>query len=236
VALGGVAAVLLDAFGTLVAMDPPGPRLRAELAARGFSVSGEAAAAAFRAEIAYYLDHQLEGRDAASLDDLRDRCAEVLREALALPGLDQADARAALLAAIRFRPFHDAAPALAALRERGLRLVVASNWDCSLPEVLREAGLLELVDGVVSSAEAGVRKPDARLFALALERAGVEAERAVHVGDSPANDVAGAAAAGIRAVLLRRGGERPDALPADAADGPAPLAEIATLADLPRVL
>jgi putative hydrolase of the HAD superfamily len=229
-------AVLLDAFGTLVAMDPPGPRLHAELAARGFDVSAEATASAFRAEIAYYLDHQLEGRDAASLDDLRDRCAEVLREALGLPGLDRPTARAALLAAIRFRPFSDAAPALTELRERGLRLVVASNWDCSLPDALGDAGLLELVDGVVSSAEAGVRKPDARLFVLALERAGVAAERAVHVGDSPANDVAGAAAAGIRAVLLRRAGERPDALPADAADGPVPLAEIETLADLPRVL
>ena len=229
-------AVLLDAFGTLVAMDPPGPRLRAELAARGFPVSSEVAAAAFRAEIAYYLDHQLEGRDAASLDELRDRCADVLRETLALPGLDRPTAREALLAAIRFRPFHDAQPALTALRERGLRLVVASNWDCSLPEVLRDAGLLGLVDGVVSSAEAGVRKPDTRLFALALERAGVAAERAVHVGDSPANDVAGAAAAGIRAVLLRRDGERPDALAADAEAEPAPLAEIGTLADLARVL
>jgi FMN phosphatase YigB (HAD superfamily) len=56
------------------------------------------------------------------------------------------------------------------------------------------------------------------------------------VGDSPSNDVAGAAAAGIRPVLLRRDGERPDAQSEDAAAGAAPAAEIATLADLARVL
>jgi putative hydrolase of the HAD superfamily len=229
-------AVLLDAFGTLVAMDPPAPRLRAELAARGVEVGAERAAAAFRAEIAYYLEHQLEGRDAAALDDLRDRCADVLREALGVPGLDRPAARAALLAAIRFRPFADAEPALRELRGRGLRLVVASNWDCSLPAALRDAGLLELLDGVVSSAEAGVRKPDPRLFERALELAGCPPERAVHVGDSVSNDVAGAAAAGIRAVLLRRGVERPDAVAADAAAAVAPAAEIRSLAELARVL
>jgi putative hydrolase of the HAD superfamily len=229
-------AVLLDAFGTLVALEPPVPRLRAELAARGAEVREDAAATAFAAEIAYYLDHQVEGRDADSLADLRDRCAEVLREALGAPGLDHATAREALLAAIHFAPFPDARPALEALRSRGLAIVVASNWDCSLPEALRETGLLDLVDAVVTSAEAGERKPGPRVFELALERAGCTAAEAVHVGDSPANDVAGAAAVGIRAVLLRRGSERPDAVAADAAPRPRPVAEIASLADLARVL
>jgi putative hydrolase of the HAD superfamily len=217
-------------------MDPPGPALREELAARGVEVSADQAAAAFRAEISYYLEHQLEGRDAASLDELRDRCADVLREAVGVPGLDRATARGAMLAAIRFRPFEDAAPALAELRGRGLRLAVASNWDWSLPDVLRDAGLLELLDAVVSSAEAGVRKPDARLFALALERVGARPEHAVHVGDSPANDVAGAAAAGIRAVLLRRDRGRPDEVAEDAVNTAPAAAAITTLADLPRVL
>jgi FMN phosphatase YigB (HAD superfamily) len=56
------------------------------------------------------------------------------------------------------------------------------------------------------------------------------------VGDSPSNDVAGAAAAGIRGVLLRRDGERPDSVPEDAVATAAPVAEIATLADLARVI
>jgi len=231
--LGRVEAVLLDSFGTLVAMEPPVPRLRAELADRGFEVDESRAGAAFRAEIGYYLEHQAEGRDAASLDDLRDRCAAVMREALAEPGLDQDVARAALLASIHFRAYPDAVPALRELRERGLRVAVCSNWDCSLGEVLRETGLHELVDGVMTSAEAGARKPDPRIFRAALDVVGIPPDRAVHVGDSPAGDVGGAAAAGIRAILLERGAERPDAVPADSTPGPAPWTRITSLDELP---
>jgi HAD superfamily hydrolase (TIGR01549 family) len=48
----------------------------------------------------------------------------------------------------------------------------------------------------VSSAEAGAEKPDPRAFAKAVDRLGVRAERALHVGDDEA-DQAGAAAAGL---------------------------------------
>jgi putative hydrolase of the HAD superfamily len=236
VALGRVAALLLDSFGTLVAMEPPAPLLRAELAARGVSVDAARAEAAFRAEIAYYLEHHVEGRDAESLDALRDRCAGVLRDALGEPALGLADMRTAMLASIRFSAFGDAAPALRGLRERGLRVVVASNWDCSLGDVLRDAGLRDLVDGVVTSAEAGAAKPDARLFHAGLALAGCGPEEAVYVGDSPANDVGGAVAAGLRGVLLHRPGRRLDRVPADRAPGPEPAAEIASLAELARVL
>jgi 2-haloalkanoic acid dehalogenase type II len=231
-ALGRIEAVLLDSFGTLLAMEPPGPRLRVELAARGVAVSEERAAEAFRAEIAYYLEHHVEGRNAASLDDLRDRCARVLSEALGDPPVD---VRAAMLASIRFTAWPDAAPALRELRAAGLRLVVASNWDCSLGEVLRQAGLRELVHEVVTSAEVGAAKPAPAIFRAALRAAG-GGLRAIYLGDSPTNDVAGAAGAGLPAVLLRRGAERPDRVPADAAPGLAPAAVIASLADLPRVL
>jgi putative hydrolase of the HAD superfamily len=219
-----VDAVLLDGFGTLVSMEPPGPNLRAALAARGVEVSSERAAAAFAAEISYYLEHHVEGRDESSLDDLRDRCARALLEALDQPGLALAPARAAMLEAIRFHAFPDAAPALRSLREKGVRLVVASNWDCSLPRVLEEAGLRELVDGVLPSAIAGAAKPDRALFEAALELAGCPADRALYVGDSPENDVAGAASAGIRAILLRRGA------------GPCAGDVIAGLDELPRVI
>jgi putative hydrolase of the HAD superfamily len=201
--------VLLDALGTLVELQPPAPRLRARLAEAGFDVSEERAARGIRAEIAYYLSHHLDGSDRESLDDLRDRCAAVMREALGIEGLDQAGARRALMGALEFRPYEDTIPALRELRADGHVLVVVSNWDCALPDWLRGVGVLELVDGVVTSAEVGVAKPDARVFRRALELAAAQPERAVHVGDSPDNDVEGARAAGIRAVLLRRDGEPP---------------------------
>ena len=191
---------------------------------------------AFRAEIAYYLEHHVEGRDPDSLDDLRDRCAAVLRDALAVPEVSHAVAREALLASIRFEAYPDAAPALRDLRRRGLRVVVCSNWDCSLPAVLREADLIDLLDGVATSADAGASKPDPRIFAAGLELARSSPEHAIYVGDSPANDVAGAAAAGLRAVLLRRPGPRPDRVAADRAPGPDPAAVISGLGELARVI
>src|SRR5262249_44498411 len=86
--------------------------------------------------------------------------------------------------------------------------VAVSNWDCSLPVVLERCGLGELLDGTVTSASAGARKPDPAIFTAALELAGCEAGEALHVGDTAEEDVAGARAAGIRALLLdREGGE-----------------------------
>ena len=203
-------AVLLDSFGTLVAMEPPHLRLRAILAAEaGVDVGDDRAAAAFRAEIAHYVAHHLEGRDDASLERLRDDCAAVLHEALpgdAAAALDRGVVRQAMLDSIAFDAFADAATALRGLRAGGLRVVVASNWDCSLPEVLAHARLLHLVDGVVASAVAGAAKPDPALFDAALSTAGCDASEALHVGDSLENDVAGAMAAGVAPVLIAREG------------------------------
>ena len=188
-------------------MEWPAPHLREELLRRtGVDVGGEAAERAVAAEISYYLEHQLEGSDPEALEDLRDRCAVAVQEALGVDGLDHATAREAMLAALRFDAYPDAPGTLRALRERGLRLVVASNWDCSLPSVLEQAGLAPLLDAVVTSATVGVTKPDPRLFAVALDAAGSDASEAVHVGDSLENDVAGARDAGIRPVLLDRNG------------------------------
>ena len=205
-----VGAVLLDALGTLVRLEPPAPRLRASLRrVAGVDVSEEEAERAFGAEIAYYLEHHLEGRDRESLDGLRDRCAAVLATELGEHRLDRGAAREALLDALEFTAFEDAAPALRALRQGGVRLVVASNWDCSLPEFLRRAELLDLVDDVVSSAEVGRAKPAPDVFLEAARRAQVPPDDALHVGDSLENDVRGARAAGVRAVLLARAGDAP---------------------------
>jgi putative hydrolase of the HAD superfamily len=202
-------AVLLDALGTLLWLEPPAPALRRELERRvGIRVDEDAAAAAIAAEIAYYRAHNLEAGDPAGLAALRRRCAEVVAEALG--GVDASlDAvEAALLASLRFQAFPDVAPALERMGRAGLRLVVVSNWDVSLHERLAETGIAGLVDGAVASAELGVAKPDPAIFAHALGLAGVPAADAVHAGDSPHEDVAGARAAGIEPVLVARDGAR----------------------------
>ena len=204
-------AVLLDAMGTLVALEAPAPLLRASLAERlGVEVSERDAARAMRAEIALYRARHLEGSTPEGLRDLRRRCAALVRERL--PALDGAPLDAvleALLDSLRFRAQPDAAPALSALRAAGVALVAASNWDVSLHDVLESTGLGALLDGAVSSAEVGADKPAPAIFARALELAAAAPDQALHVGDRMDEDVAGARACGIRAVLLARGGAAP---------------------------
>ena len=202
-----VRAVLLDALGTLVELQPPGPRLRARLEElSGVDVAPEAAERGFAAEIGHYLAHHMEGGDREGLERLRDDCAAVMHEALGVHGIERAEVRRAMVEALEFTAFPDAAPALRELRSRGLRLVVASNWDCSLPEWLEAAGLGQLVDAVVSSAVIGEAKPSPAVFRAALALAGVGPDEAVHVGDSVDNDIEGARAAGVRALLVDRSG------------------------------
>lgn len=206
----GTGVLLLDALGTLVALRAPAPRLRAQLSARlGVEVTPEQSERAIGAEVSYYRSHLELGRDDQSLAQLRRDCARVLRDALppsaALAALDLEQVASLLLASLQFSVFADVGPALRAARRRGLRVVVVSNWDVSLHEVLERLGVASLVDGVVTSAEVGAGKPSPELFRRALGLVGVPAAHAVHVGDSLEEDVAGARAAGIEPILIARG-------------------------------
>jgi putative hydrolase of the HAD superfamily len=202
-------ALLIDGLGTLVRLAPPAPALRRELAIRlHLDISAAEAQRALGAEIAFYRAHMGLGRDADSLTALRRRCAEVLRDALPsrtrparlpIPAVTEA-----LLSSLRFEPFDDARAALLRARAAGIRVVVVSNWDVSLLEVLELVGLAPLLHAVVTSAAIGAAKPAPAIFRHALALAAVESGAALHVGDSLAQDVRGAQACGIPAVLLER--------------------------------
>ena len=96
----------------------------------------------------------------------------------------------------------DVAPALAALRDRGLRLVVVSNANGRLRHLFDRVDLTKWFDHVLDSHEWGVEKPDPRLFQLALEESRADAANTVHVGDLYHVDVMGARAAGLREGIL----------------------------------
>ena len=186
------------------------------LAARSGSSPTSAWSHAVRAEMGYYSEHSHEARDAASLA----RAARALRAALLsassaarstvadddgrdpLPGLPRRRAR-------RWPSCASAASPSSASRTG------TSRW----PRCWSAAGSAALLDGVVTSAAVGARKPDPAIFAAALELAGCAPAEALHVGDTPDEDLAGARAAGIEAVLIDRD------------DGP-----IASLAEIERFL
>lgn len=200
--------MLLDALGTLVGLEPPGPHLAAGLARHGIDVPLEVADRAVAAEMGFYRANLHLGRDRASLALLRRRCAEAMVAELpaAARALDRHTQLELMLAALRFTVFPDAVPALRELRRLGLRLVVVSNWDCSLRETLAAVGLAPFLHGAIASAELGVAKPDPAPFRQALAMAGVEADAAWHVGDQVEADVTGARNAGIEPVLVDRWG------------------------------
>lgn len=108
-----------------------------------------------------------------------------------------------------WRLFPDALEVLEECGRRGVILGIVSNWDSRLPDICRELGLAPCLRFILYSAQAGVSKPDSKIFRLALQRAGVEAGEALHVGDSWEDDVLGARQAGLDALWLRRDGGRP---------------------------
>lgn len=104
----------------------------------------------------------------------------------------------------RTRPYRDAAPALRALRGIA-RLGVLANQHVGLAARLDGFGFDGLLDIVLGSADIGAKKPEARFFALAAERAGVPPGEILLAGDRLDNDVAPARRAGWRTVWVKRG-------------------------------
>jgi putative hydrolase of the HAD superfamily len=158
--------------------------------------------------------------------------------------LDQLDAPATLrpLLAQRFherfmaletwRLYPDALPLLQALqahRQQGLVMGVLSNWEDWLEALLARLEISHYFDFLVISAGVRLEKPDPAIFRAALDRAGVAAEEAVHLGDSLHADVGGARAAGVTPVLLDRRGRY------DPARAPG-VRIIRSLAEFPAVL
>ena len=188
-------AVTFDANGTLLRLIDPVPALRNLLRDHGVDLPAEKVAAAFVDEAQYYAEHCVSGRDDESLAALRRDCLGVL--------LDSAGARVdpelffdAYVNAFSFEILPGAPAVLRQLRARGLALAVVSNWDVSMHARLEELGLAGLVDVAVASSDAGASKPDREIFEHALGLLGVSPGRALHVGDSPA-DEDGAAATGM---------------------------------------
>ena len=108
-----------------------------------------------------------------------------------------------------FKLYDDSLEALEMVRNRGLKIAALSNWDYSLHRVVRMLGLEPLLDEVVASLEEGVEKPERKIFEIAMARLGAKPSECLHVGDSPLDDVQGALGAGMKAVLLDRGGATP---------------------------
>ena len=199
-----IETVFLDAGGVLC--HPSWDRVAEALVRHGANASAGALAAA----------EQKATRDidnASTIGATDDRARGWLYFNLVLhhAGVEQNAGTDAALAELREYHRHDnlwehvepeVVPALAALRDRGLRLVVVSNANGRLRHLFDRLDLTKWFDHVLDSHEWGVEKPDPRLFQLALEQSRADATRTVHVGDLYHVDVVGARNAGLRDGVL----------------------------------
>ena len=103
-----------------------------------------------------------------------------------------------------FSLYEDVLPILDHLKQTEVRLAIISNWDYSLPRILKMLGVYDRFEYVIASLEEGFEKPDPRIFHLALDRFNVHPSEAIHVGDDPTDDHSGAQGVGMRSLLIDR--------------------------------
>lgn len=120
----------------------------------------------------------------------------------------------------RFQPLPGAGDLLRSIDELGMRSIITSNtyWrDAdSYWEDFRMLGVADLIADIVTSVDAGHLKPHPAVFQMAMQRAGVSADRCVVIGNKEANDVEPAKALGMRAILVHPDDPAPESSKADA--------------------
>ncbi|HET9248714.1 MAG TPA: HAD-IA family hydrolase [Actinomycetota bacterium] len=226
VPVSGIEAVVFDLFGTLVYEFP-----KAEWDAwlEESAAVAEADVDAFRAAWQATAIERQTGR----LGDVEENLRTVAARAGAWPTDAQLteilDGRAAMYRKW-FVPRPGAEEVLAALRADGYRLALVSMCAPDAPAMWRGSPLGGAVDVEVFSCDVGLRKPDAEIYLLAAERLGVAPQACLYVGDGSYGELSGAAAVGMRPVLIRDPEEEAEMLRPEAEDW-----DGATIDDLRRI-
>lgn len=203
-----ISTVLFDFHHTLVHGGDPSGWLSAGWAAAGRAdTPAGGLGAGTAAEVAAFLDRIWEHAKEVDPDSSRDERpaqhrAVFLATVAQCPGVDSHLAGSLYdVMPLRWQAYADTLPVLRALRDRGVRTAIVSNVGFDLRPVMERTGIT--VDAVVQSFLVGSVKPDAGIFEHALGLLGAAPQASLMVGDSWRDD-AGAAALGIRTLLLPR--------------------------------
>lgn len=211
-------AVLFDAVATLIRPWPSVGAVYARAAAStGGACPARALEAAFHPAYRELFPQRFFGRSGLQTSEPRERrwwgrvVARTFERAgcAAPPAAAVAAGVEAFARGAAWRPCPGAVETLAALRERGLKLALVSNYDGRLHRVVAELGLGRFFDAVLVSSEVGWAKPSPRIYAAALAALRLAPAEALMVGDRLREDVAGARAAGLRALLYDPRGRAP---------------------------
>jgi putative hydrolase of the HAD superfamily len=108
-------------------------------------------------------------------------------------------------------PEPDAVPTLRALKDRGFRMGIVSNAgdDQDVQALVDKAGVRDYFEVILSSAAVGIRKPNPKIFDLALESIGSKPSQAAMVGDTLGADILGAQNAGLLDIWITRWADTP---------------------------
>ncbi len=238
-------AILFDLGNTLVYFDGEWPQVFAQADAEllrllqdaGLELDSDSFLTEFRARLnAYFIQ-----RDAEFIEHTTAYVLRALLEELGHPAVSEAVLRPSLAAMYavsqaHWLPEEDALPTLKTLRAQGYKLGLISNAgdDADVQTQVDHAGFRPHLDYVITSAAAGIRKPNPRLFQMALDQWAIPAKKAVMVGDTLGADILGAHNAGLFSVwITRRAGTSANRAHADTI---LPNATIQTLSQLPDLL
>jgi putative hydrolase of the HAD superfamily len=193
--LADLDAVTFDVNGTLIRLIDPVPELERLLRDHGIERPPDAIRQAFEAEGRVYSGRAALMHGPGAFAAVQLECTGVFLEELETE-LDPEAFAPFYVGAMQFEPIPGVVDSLRRLRRCGLELAVVANFDPTLHDRLDQFGLTSMFSVIVTPADAGVAKPDPRIFEVALERLGVPPERTLHIGDG-AVDEEGAAAAGM---------------------------------------
>ena len=238
-------AVLFDLGGTLIyfdgawheVMQSAMQELLDHLYKQGFKLNAPVFLEQFRRELEeYYIQREAEFVEYTTARILRDMLADLGYREVTPEMLAAALKRLYAVSQAHWKPEEDAQSTLKTLHDSGMRLAVVSNAgdDADVQTLVNNSGLRPYLDFALSSAACGVRKPNPRIFEIALEHWGLRREDVVMVGDTLGADILGAQNAGLASIWLTRRADTP--ANRDHLDTIKPNARIATLAELPKLL
>jgi 2-haloalkanoic acid dehalogenase type II len=240
-----IKGVLFDLGGTLIhfqgawpdVMQAANEELLAYLQEAGFSVDEATFTDEFKRRLEeYYVQRESEFIEYTTGLVLRTLLQDLGNSQVEAEALRPALKRLYAVSQAHWQREDDALATLQSLKAAGYRLGIISNAgdDEDVQTLVDNAGIRDYFDFVLSSASCGVRKPNPRIFELALEKLNLHPTEAAMVGDTLGADILGARNAGLKSVWITRRADTPDNHDHDGTIQPD--ATIATLAELPAAL
>jgi 2-haloalkanoic acid dehalogenase type II len=240
-----IEAILFDLGGTLIHFEGAWPDLMQtanlellnNLEQQGLVLEANVFLNKFRQRLEeYYVQRESEFIEYTTAQILQNLLIEMGHTEATLETLRPALKRLYAVSQAQWKAETDTLSTVESLKQSGIRMGIVSNAsdDDDVQTLVDNAGIRTYFDFVLSSAACGIRKPNPRIFQIALDHWKMSPERAAMVGDTLGADILGANNAGIYSVWITRRADTPGNR--DHEDTIQPNATIASLAELPELI